>query len=60
MILYSIYVFCPSVHGFQNDTIDVCHCQAYLDTHGIIFNCSQTVCMTYLRLRVQKAQSPHY
>jgi len=40
-------MFCPSVRWLQRIP-DVC--QAYADSHGIIFNCNKTVCMT------QKAQ----
>jgi len=32
-------------------------CQAYAESHGNIFNCSKTVCMTF-RLRVQKHSHP--
>jgi len=37
-----ICVFDPSVRGLQS-ILDVC--QAYAELHGIIFNCSKTVCM---------------
>ena len=49
-------VFCPSVWGLLS-ILDVC--QAYAESHGIIFNCSKTVSMTFKALGVQKAQSPH-
>ena len=34
----------PSVRGLQS-ILDVC--QAYAESHGIIFNCSKTVCITF-------------
>jgi len=37
-----ICVFDPGVRGLQS-ILDVC--QAYAEFHGIIFNCSKTVCM---------------
>ena len=37
-------VFCPSVRWLQR-ILDVC--QAYAKSHGIIFNCNKTVCMTF-------------
>jgi len=37
-------VFCLSVRGLQS-IVDVC--QAYAESHGIIFNCNKTVCMTF-------------
>ena len=38
-----ICVLCPSVRGLQS-ILDVC--QAYAESHKIIFSCSKTVCMT--------------
>ena len=38
------WVFCPSVRGLQS-ILDVC--QAYTKSHEIIFNSSNTVCMTF-------------
>jgi len=38
-----ICVLCPSVRGLQS-ILDVC--QAYVESHKIIFNCSKTVCIT--------------
>ena len=35
---------CPSVRWLQR-ILDVC--QAYAESHGIIFNCNKTVCMTF-------------
>jgi len=48
-----ICVFCPSVRGLQS-ILNVCQANAGL--HEIIFNCSKTVCIWCLRLRVQKAR----
>ena len=39
-----ICVFCPSVHWLQN-ILNVC--QAYAESHGNVFNCNKTVCMTF-------------
>ena len=39
-----IFMFFPSVLWLQR-TLDVC--QAYAESHGIIFNCNKTVCMTF-------------
>ena len=39
-----IFVFCPSVRWLQS-ILDVC--QAYAESHGIICNCSKTVCITF-------------
>jgi len=44
MFADDICVFCPSVRWLQR-ILDVC--QAYAETHGIIFNCNRTVCMTF-------------
>jgi len=44
MFADDICVFCPSVCWLQN-ILDVC--QAYAESHGIIFNCNKTVCMTF-------------
>ena len=44
MFADDIYVFWPSVRGLQS-ILDVC--QAYAESHEIIFNCSKTVCMTF-------------
>jgi len=49
MFADDICVFCPSVRWLQR-ILDVC--QAYAESHGIIFNCNKTVCMTF------KAKSP--
>ena len=37
-------VLCPSVRELQR-ILDVC--QSYTKSHGIIFNCSNTICMTF-------------
>jgi len=44
MFAYDIWVFCPSVRGLHS-ILDVC--QAYAELHGITFNYSKTVCMTF-------------
>jgi len=44
MFADDICVFCPSVRGLQR-ILDVC--QAYAESHGTIFNCSKTVCVTF-------------
>jgi len=44
MFADDICVFCPSVRWLQR-ILDVC--QAYVKSHGIIFNCNKTVCMTF-------------
>jgi len=48
-------VFCPSVRWFQR-ILDVC--QAYAESHGIIFNCSKTVCMTFKAKTAKRAVIP--
>ena len=48
MFADDIFVFCPSVRWLQR-ILDVC--QAYAESHGIIFNCNKTVCMTFNRLQ---------
>ena len=44
MFADDIYVYCPSVRRLQR-ILDAC--QAYAESHGIIFNCNKTVCMTF-------------
>ena len=44
LIFADICVFCPSVRWLQI-ILDVC--QAYVESHGIIFNCNKTVCVTF-------------
>ena len=44
MFADDICVFCPSVCWLQR-ILDVC--QAYAESHGIIFNCNKTICMTF-------------
>ena len=44
MFANDICVFCASVRWLQR-ILDVC--QAYAESHGIIFNCIKTVCMTF-------------
>jgi len=38
-----VFLFCPSVRWLKR-ILDVC--QAYAESHGIIFNCNKTVCMS--------------
>ena len=49
------WVFCPSVLGLQS-ILDVF--QAYTKSHGIIFNCSNTVCMTFKAKTVKSTVIP--
>jgi len=44
MFAEKICVFCPNVRGLQS-ILDMC--QACAESHGMIFNCSKTVCMTF-------------
>jgi len=44
MFADDISVFCPSICWLQR-ILDVC--QAYAESHGIIFNSKKTVCMTF-------------
>jgi len=44
MFADDICVFCPSVRWLQRILVVW---QAYADSHGIIFNCNKTVCMTF-------------
>jgi len=44
MLADDICVFCPSVLWLQR-ILDLY--QAYAESHGIIFNCNKTVCMTF-------------
>ena len=48
-------VFCPSVRWLQR-ILDVC--QAYAESHGIIFNCNKTVCMTFKAKRAKSTATP--
>jgi len=50
-----ICVSCPSVHWLQR-ILDVC--QAYAESHGIIFNCNQTVCMTFKAKSAKSTATP--
>ena len=44
MFADDICIFCPSVRWLQRMR-DVC--QTYAESHGMIFNCNKTVCMTF-------------
>ena len=56
MFADDICAFCPSVRGLQS-ILDVC--QAYAESHEIIFNCSKQY-VWRLRLKAQKARSSRY
>jgi len=55
MFADDICVFCPSVRWLQR-ILDVC--QAYVESHGIIFNCNKTVCMTFKAKRAKSTATP--
>jgi len=50
-----IFVFCPSVRWLQRIP-DAC--QAYAESHGIIFNCNKTVCMTFKAKSARSTATP--
>jgi len=50
-----ICVFCPSVRWLQR-ILDVC--QAYAESHGNIFNCKKTVCMTFKAKSARSTATP--
>ena len=50
-----ICVFCSSVRCLQRIP-DVC--QTYAESHGIIFNCNKTVCMTFKAKRAKSTVTP--
>ena len=54
MFADDICVFCPNVRWLQR-ILDVC--QAYAASHGIIFNCNKTVCMTF-KAKSAKSTAP--
>jgi len=55
MFADDICVFCPSVRWLQR-ILD--GCQAYAESHGIIFNCNKTVCMTFKAKRAKSTATP--
>ena len=55
MLADDICVFCPSVSWLQR-ILDVC--QAYAKSHGIIFNCNNTVCMTFKAKSAKSTVTP--
>jgi len=55
MFADDICVLCPSVHWLQR-ILDVC--QAYAESHGIIFNCKKTVCMTFKAKSARSTATP--
>jgi len=55
MFADDICVFCLSVRWLQR-ILDVC--QAYAESHGIIFNCNKTVCMTFKAKSAKSTDTP--
>ena len=55
MFADDICVFCLSVRWLQK-ILDVC--QAYAESHGIIFNCNKTVCMTLKAKHAKSTATP--
>ena len=55
MFADDICVFCPSVRWLQQ-IVDMC--QAYAESHGIIFNCNKTVCMTFKATSARSTATP--
>ena len=55
MFADDICVLCPSVRWLQR-ILDVC--QAYAESHGIIFNCNKTVCMTFKAESARSTATP--
>ena len=55
MFADDICVLCPSVRWLQR-ILDVC--QAYPESHGIIFNYNKTVCMTFKGKSARSTATP--
>ena len=55
MFADDICVFCPNVCWLQR-ILDVC--QAYAESHVIIFNCNKTVCMTFKAKSARSTATP--
>jgi len=55
MFADDICVFCPSVRWLQRIQ-DMC--QAYAESHGVIFNCNKTVCMTFKAKSARSTATP--
>ena len=55
MFADDICVFCPSVRWLQR-VLDVC--QAYAESHGIIFDCNKTVCLTFKAKSAKSTATP--
>ena len=55
MFADGICVLCPNVRWLQR-ILDVC--QAYAESHGIIFNCNKTVCMTFKAKSARSTATP--
>jgi len=55
MFADDICVFCPSVRWLQR-ILDLC--QAYAESHGIVFSCNKTVCMTFKAKSAKSTVTP--
>ena len=55
MFADDICVFCPSVRWLQRI---LGACQAFAESHGIIFNSNKTVCMTFMAKREKSTVTP--
>jgi len=55
MFADDICVFCPSLRWLQR-ILNVC--QAYAESHWIIFNCNKTVCVTFKAKSVKSTATP--
>jgi len=55
MFADDICVHCPNVRWLQR-ILDVC--QAYAESHGIIFNCNKTICMTFKAKSAKSTDTP--
>jgi len=55
MFADDICVFCPSLRWLQR-ILDVC--QAYAESHGVIFNRNKTVCMTFKAKSAKSTVTP--
>jgi len=55
MFADDVCVLCPSVRWLQR-ILGVC--QAYVESHGIIFNCNKTVCMTFKDKSAKSTATP--
>jgi len=55
MFADDICVFCPSIRRLQR-ILDAC--QAYAESHGMIFNCNKTVCMAFKAKSAKSTVTP--